>query len=97
MSHSLHDVTNDLPWPQSWTVMAWEIAHWVACHPQTACVKVLWNEDLLVQQVDSQSFHQATHLMREALEQVLGSRLEWHIQRQGDKQVHRLSLSTTPP
>ena len=85
--------SHDLPWPQVWTDMSWNIAQWVACHPDTACVKLVWNEDLLTQQIDSSGFHQATHAMREALEKALGPRLEWLIQRRGDGQPHQLTLS----
>ena len=72
--------------------MSWEIAHWVSCHPDTACVKLVWNEDLLTRQIDSDGFHQATQAMRETLEKTLSSRLEWQIQRHGDAQPHQLIL-----
>ena len=97
MKTATHTVTNDLPWPQVWTVMGWEIAQWVSCHPQTACVKVVWNEDVLTRQIDSHGFHQATHETRQALEQALGTRLEWLIQRLGDEHRHALFLSNPHP
>jgi hypothetical protein len=83
----------DLPWPQVWTAMSWEISQWVSCNPDTACVKVSWNEDLLTRQVDSNGFHLATHEIRQALELVLGPRLDWQIQRSGEGQSHTLIMS----
>lgn len=84
-----------LPWPQVWIAMSWEMAHWVASCADHSGVKVTWNEDLLTLQVDSQGFHQATQAMREALEQVLGERLQWEVQRAGHDQPHRLQLIHT--
>ena len=82
----------DLPWPQVWISMSWEIAQWVSCNPDSACVKISWNEDLLTSQIDSNGFHLATREMRQALELVLGPRLEWQIQRSGKVQSHTLIM-----
>ncbi len=83
-----------LPWPQVWTAMSWEIACWVGNQPLVAGVKVVWNEDLLKQQVSTKNFFAMTAELRSALEGQLGDRFEWQVTPNEADKKHQLFLYT---
>jgi len=81
-----------LPWPQVWTAMSWEIACWVGHQPLVAGVKVVWNEDLLKNQVSTKNFFAATTEFRSALELQLADRFEWQVTPHEAEKKHQLFL-----
>ena len=83
---------DQLPWPQVWTAMSWEIACWVGNQPLVAGVKVVWNEDLLKQQVSTKNFFAMTAELRLALEGQLGDRFEWQVTPNEADKRHQLFL-----
>ena len=86
---------DQLPWPQVWTAMSWEIACWVGNQPLVAGVKVVWNEDLLKQQVSTKNFFAITTELRSALEGQLGDRFEWQVKLNAEDKKHQLFLYTS--
>jgi len=83
---------DQLPWPQVWTAMSWEIACWVGNQPLVAGVKVVWNEDLLKQQVSTKNFFAMTTELRSALEGQLTDRFEWQVTSNLADKKHQLFL-----
>ena len=81
-----------LPWPQVWTAMSWEIACWVGNQPMIGGVKVVWNEELLKQQVSTKKFFALTTELRSALEGHLADRFEWQVTPNGAEKKHQLFL-----
>ena len=81
-----------LPWPQVWTAMSWEIACWVGNQPLISGVKVVWNEDLLKQQVSTKNFFALTSEFRSALEGHLADRFEWQVTPNWTEKKHQLFL-----
>jgi len=86
---------DQLPWPQVWTAMSWEIACWVGNQPLVAGVRVVWNEDMLKQQVSSKDFFTMTTELRSALEGQLGDRFEWQVTTDEADKKHQLLLYTS--
>jgi len=86
---------DQLPWPQVWTAMSWEIACWVGNQPLVAGVKVVWNEDLLKQQVSTKNFFAMTTELRSALEGQLTDRFEWQVTSNLADKKHQLFLYTS--
>lgn len=84
---------SDLPWPQIWTAMSWEIACWVGQQTETAVVNVQWNEELLLKQVDAMIFVQTTRIFRTTLDEQLGSRWSWSVAPRSLDSPHQLLLS----
>ena len=76
-----------LPWPQVWTAMSWE-----GNQPLIAGVKVVWNEELLKQQVSTKNFFALTTELRSALEGHLADRFEWQVTPNGAEKKHQLFL-----
>ena len=86
---------DQLPWPQVWTAMSWEIACWVGNQPLVAGVKVVWNEDLLKQQVSTKNFFAMTNELRSVLEVQLADRFEWQVASNEADKKHQLLLYTS--
>lgn len=95
MKHTKVLWIEQLPWPQVWTAMSWEIACWVGNQPLVAGVKVVWNEDLLKNQVSTKNFFAITTEFRSALELQLADRFEWQVTTNDADPKHQLYLYTS--
>jgi len=64
----------------------------VGNQPLIAGVKVVWNEELLKEQVSTKNFFALTTELRSALEGHLADRFEWQVTPNGTDKKHQLFL-----